>query len=214
MSSSVFTTWVKFLAKELKWLIMWPDRVVCNRNLPDMFRIYYPKCRVILDCTEVFIETPSDLAVAAQCWSDYKHHHTIKFLVGITPNGAISFLSDVFGGRASDLFIVKNCGFVDYLQPHDQVMVDRGFKIKDLLAFSQCSLAIPPSKRGGLQMSSTDVQDTSRIANVRIYVEQAIRRIKTFGILKRELPITLLPLADDITTVCSALCNLLPPLSV
>ena len=95
-----------------------------------MFREYYPKCRVILDCTEVFIETPSDLAVATQCWSDYKHHHTTKFLVGITPNGAISFLSDVYGGRASDLFIVQDCGFVNYLQPHDQVMVDRGFKIK------------------------------------------------------------------------------------
>ena len=214
VSSSVFTTWVKFLSKELKWLIMWPDRTVCYRNLPFMFRKYYPKCRVILDCTEDFIETPSDLAVAAQCWSDYKHHHTIKFLVGITPNGAISFLSDVFGGRASDLFIVKNCGFLNYLQPHDQVMVDRGFKIRDLLAFYQCSLTIPPSKHGGLQMSNTDVQDTSRIANVRIYVEQAIRRIKTFGILNRELPITLLPLADDVIIVCSALCNLLPPLSV
>ena len=136
------------------------------------------------------------------------------FLVGITPNGAISFLSDVYGGRASDVFIVQDCGFVNYLQPHDQVMVDRGFKIKDLLAFYQCTLAIPPSKHGGLQMSEFDVKDTSRIANVRIYVEQAIRRMKTFGILKREYPITLLPLADDIAIVCSALCNLLPPLSV
>ena len=63
-------------------------------------------------------------------------------------------------------------------------------------------------------MSNTDVQDTSRIANLRIYVEQAIQRIKTFGILNRELPITPLPLADDVTIVCSALCNLLPPLSV
>ena len=177
VSSSVFTTWVKFLSKELKWMIMWPDRVDCHRNLPDMFRNYYPKCRIILDCTDIFIETPSDLDVAAQCWSDYKHHHTIKVLVGITPNGAVSFLSDVYGGRASDLFIVNNSGFVNFLQPHDPVMVDRGFKIKDWLAFYQCSLAIPPSKHSGLQMSETDVRDTSRIANVRIYVEQAIRRM-------------------------------------
>jgi len=70
VSSSVFTRWVKFLSKELKWLIMWPDRIVCYRNLPYMFRKYYPKCRVILDGTEVFMETPSDLAVATQRWSD------------------------------------------------------------------------------------------------------------------------------------------------
>jgi len=213
LSSSIFTTWVKLLAKELRWLVVWPDRHIIHRNLPDMFRKYYRKCRVIVDCTEVYIETPSDLGIAAQCWSDYKHHHTIKFLVGITPNGAISFVSDVYGGRASDLFIVEDSGFLNYLQPQDQVMVDRGFKIRDLLAFYQCSLAIPPSKHGNIQMSGADVKETSLIANVRIYVEQAIRRIKYFEILKRELPITLLPLADDIVTLCSALCNLLPPLS-
>ncbi|PFX11930.1 THAP domain-containing protein 11 [Stylophora pistillata] len=121
-TSSIFTTWVKFLAKELKWRLVWPDRVDTHRNLPDMFRKYYPKCRVLLDCPEIYIETPSDLAVAAQCWSDYKHHRTIKFLVGITPNGAISLPSDGYGGRASDLFIVEDCGFVNYLKPHDQVM--------------------------------------------------------------------------------------------
>ena len=56
VSNCVFTTWVKFLTKELKWLIMWPDRTVCYRNLPFMFRKYYPKCRVILDCTEVLLK--------------------------------------------------------------------------------------------------------------------------------------------------------------
>ena len=62
-------------------------------------------------------------------------------------------------------------------------------------------------------MSNTDVQDTSRIANVRIYVEQPIRRKETFGILNRELSITLLPLAIDIISVFSTL-QVLPPLSV
>ena len=45
-------------------------------------------------------------------------------------------------------------------------MVDRGFKVKDLLAFYQYSLAKPSSKLGGLQITETDIQDTSRIANV------------------------------------------------
>ena len=53
----------------------------------------------------------------------------------------------------------------------DQVMADRGFKIHDLLSFYQCSLAIPPSKHANLQMSTSDVQKTSLIANVRIYIE-------------------------------------------
>ena len=63
-----------------------------------------------------------------------------------------------------------------------------------------------------MQMLPHDVRETSNIANVRIYVEQAIGRLKVFLLLKNELPISLLPLADDIVRVCCALCNLLPPL--
>ena len=212
--SSIFTTWVKFMCKELQWLILWPDRSIIQRNMPDMFLKYYPKCRVIIDCTEVYIETPSSLEIAAMCWSNYKQHYTVKFLIGITPNGAISFASPIYGGRASDAFIVKDCRFLNSLQPYDEVMADRGFKIHDLLSFHQCFLTIPPSKHTNLQMSPKEVKTTSRIANVRIYVEQAIKRIKHFLILKRELPISLLPLIDDIVIVCSSLSNLNEPLSL
>ena len=57
-----------------------------------------------------------------------------------------------------------------------------------------------------------DVRNSSHIANEQIYVEQAIGRMKVFHILKNELSIILIPLADDIVRVCAGLCNLLPPL--
>ena len=212
--NAIFTTWIKFLSRELGWLISWPERSVIRRNLPTVFRKYYPKCCVILDCSESFIETPSSLNDAAKCWSEYKHHTTIKYLVGITPNGAVSYLSECYGGRASDKFIVNDSNFLDFLRPGDQVMADRGFKIQDELAFHQCTLAIPPSKHNDLQMVSSAVQETSKIANVRIYVEQAIKRMKEYKFLKNEIPVSLLPLVDDITKTCVALCNLSPPLCV
>ena len=207
-ASSAFTTWVKLMAKELDWLISWSDRKIIQRDLSSMFRKYYLKCRVIIDCTELFVETPSSLEVAAMCWSNYKQHYTAKFLIGITPNGHISFVSETYGGRASDVFIAENSKFCNKLQPNDQVMADHGFKINNLSAFHQCSLKIPPSKHRNLQMSASDVQETSIIANVRIYVEQAIKSIKDFYILKKELPVSLLPLLDDIVVVFSAFCNL------
>ena len=91
-------------------------------------------------------------------------------------------------------------------------MADRGFKIKENLMMSMATLCIPPSCTASMQMLPSDVRKTSNIANVRIYVEQAIGRVKRFHILKNELPITLLPLVDDIVRVCCALCNLHPPL--
>ena len=88
--------------------------------------------------------------------------------------GAVSWVSLVYGGRSSDIHIVRDSGFLDLLEPFDQVMADRGFKIKTDLALKQCSLSIPPSAAKGSQMVKKDVHDTSNIANVRIYVEQAI----------------------------------------
>lgn len=212
LTSTIFTTWIKLMSREMSWLIEWPVRSIIRRNLPTMFRRYYPKCCIIIDCSELFIETPSSLDVAAMCWSNYKHHSTIKYLVGITPNGAISYLSKCYGGRASDIFIVNDCGFLNKLQPGDQVMADRGFKIHDVLSFYQCSLAIPPSKHTNLQMRTKDIHITSKIANVRIYVEQAIKRMKDYRILSCEMQIITFPIIDDIVTVCAALTNLLPPL--
>ena len=91
------------------------------------------KCRVILDCAEVFIKRPKSLINQACTWSEYKHHNTIKFLVGISPTGYITFLSDCYGGRASDRCIVKDSGFYNFLEREDMVMADREFQIHEEL---------------------------------------------------------------------------------
>ena len=210
--SSIFVTWMRLMRLELSHLVVWPAKDVIRANLPECFRIYYPKVRCIIDCTEVNIETPSSLDTQAICWSDYKHHCTIKFLIAITPNGLISYVSSCYGGRATDKHITRDCSFLYLLEPTDQVMADRGFKIREDLMSVQATLAIPPSTVGSLQMSSAHVRETSRIANVRIYVEQAIGRVKNFRFLKNEIPITCLPVVDDIVIVACALCNLLDPL--
>ena len=200
------------MRQELAHLIIWPSKRVVKEKLPACFQMLYPHVRCIIDCTEVFIETPSSLDIQAMCWSEYKHHCTIKFLVSITPNGMISYVSPCYGGRASDKFIFNNCGFLNFIEPHDHVMADRGFKVKEDLMTVQARLAIPPSTIGNLQMSSSAVRETSSIANVRIYVEQAIGRLKTFRFLKNELPITCLPVCDDVVIVTCGLCNMLEPL--
>ena len=91
-------------------------------------------------------------------------------------------------------------------------MADRGFKIRTELAMKQCTLCTPPSVAKGNQMTSSDVKNTSNIANVRIFVEQAIKRMKEFHILKTKQPILYLPVFDDIVRVIAALVNLRKPL--
>ena len=35
---------------------------------------------------------PSNLLARAKTWSSYNHHHTAKFLIGITPQGSVGWL--------------------------------------------------------------------------------------------------------------------------
>lgn len=97
----------------------------------------------IIDCTEIFIEVPSNPETSVQCWSSYKKHHTVKFLIVITPQGAIVFISCLFGGRASDVYITNNCGFFNVLLPNDYVLADKGFRLEDSFQMQQAHLVIP-----------------------------------------------------------------------
>ena len=161
--SSIFITWVKLMSKELSVLIVWPSRQQVKKTLPSCFRKLYPKVRCIIDCFECFTETPSGLDLAATLWSEYKHHYTFKVLVAIT-----------MAGRASDVFIVRNSGFLNMIEPYDEIMADRGFKVREDLMMHMATLCTPPSCASSMQLLPRDVRETSNIANVRIYVEQAI----------------------------------------
>ena len=76
----------------------------------------------------------------------------------------------------------------------------------------RAKLDIPPPSSGLEQMTKDNVKRTKKIANARIHVERAIGCMKWFTIIQHTLPITLIPLIDDILVVCAALCNLDKPL--
>ena len=84
-------------------------------------------------------------------------------------------------------------------------MADRGFQIREDLLHYYCHLSVPPGARLNDQMTTTECRTTNEIANLRIHVERAINRIKTYRILKNVMLITLLPLIDDIVHTCGAL---------
>ena len=88
-------------------LIKWPEKETLRLTLPTSFCKFFRNGCVIIDCTEVFIERPSNLLARAQTWSNYKHHSTVKFLIGITHQGTISFISKCVGGWMSDKEIVE-----------------------------------------------------------------------------------------------------------
>ena len=100
---------------------------------------------------------------------------------------------------------------VELLEAGDNVMVDRGFDIASIVP-DGVAVNMPPFLAGREQMTAAETEETMSIASVRIHVQWAIGRIKTYHILDGTLPNTLSPYATQIATVCGLLTNFLPPL--
>ena len=183
-------------------------------TLPSAFREKYPSTYCIIDGSEIFMETPSDLHMQSSTWSSYKHHNTAKFLIGCTPNGCISFISPLYVGSISDVELTRVSGLLNHIEgkPGISIMADRGFTIKDMLDDIGVKLNIPPFMEGRKQLPASEVSEGRKIASVRIHVERAIGRIKSFQILKHTIPVTLAGLSNQIVTVCAFLSNFKPVL--
>ena len=175
-----------------------------------------PSCVVIIDCFEVFLERPTNLLAIAQTFSSYKHHNTEKYLIGITPPGTVSYISHGWCGRVSDKRLAENCSMLDNLLPGDTVLADKGFDIKESVGLFCARVTTPAWTRGKKQLTGIEVEQTRRIANVRIHVERVIGVIRQkFSILSETHPIDAamavsgdLPMLDRIVRVCCGLVNL------
>ena len=83
--SRIFFTWITIMDIRLSQLVYWPERDELWRTMPQCFEFSFgKKTTVIIDCFEVFIERPTNLLARAQTFSSYKHHNTVKVLIGIT----------------------------------------------------------------------------------------------------------------------------------
>lgn len=110
--SSIFASWISFMKQELSPLLKWPSREKNDKHMSPK----YPKTRVIIDVTEFFysvLEIPQ-----LKVTPGLKSKNTFKALtcICITPNGAFSFVSDLWSGKISDRCITEKSGFLDYIE--------------------------------------------------------------------------------------------------
>ena len=71
----------------------------------------------------------------------------------------------------------------------------------------KCTLNIPAFSHGKA-LGAKALRQSRKFASVRIHVERAIRRIKTFKMLSGIIPLKLRYLLDQIVTIVAVLCNL------
>ena len=98
---------------KLHFLMHWQDLDI-RHTVPTIFKQHFPRLSCIIDWFEICIDRPVNLKARAQVYSNYKKHSTVKYLISCSPLGAINFLSNGWGGHATDTYIVRKSGFIRF----------------------------------------------------------------------------------------------------
>ncbi|XP_062599736.1 uncharacterized protein LOC134261311, partial [Saccostrea cucullata] len=209
--SRIIITWINFMYFQLKEINFWPSPVVIHEHMPQDFKSKFPNTRVILDATEISIERPSHVNCQSVTWSNYKHKNTLKTMIGCSPKGAITFISDSYGGSASDRQkIEKSCLLEPTLklfEKGDSIMADRGIMVQDLFANQDVHINTPTLLKGKSQLDPDEVVHDRRVTSKRIHIERVMGLSKSFKILKHGISKSKLQLGSRIIFICFAISN-------
>ena len=110
--------------------------------------------------TEIFVEQPALPELQQLTFSSYKSHNTYKGLIGISPTGAVIFVSDLYPGCISDKELTNRSGLLDMLVKGDAIMAGRGFGIEEDTILRGVKLNIPPFLRGRQQLDPSELVET------------------------------------------------------
>lgn len=204
----VFHTWLNFMYYQFKEIKIFQSKETVQEHMPRGFKNQFPNTRIILDATEIPIEKPSNVADQRSTWSSYKNRNTLKAMIGVSPRGVVTYVSDAYGGAASDRQIIENSDLLDgRFKKGDSIMADRGILVQDLFASQDVQVNTPTTMKGVNQLPAETVVKDRRIASKRVHVERVIGLAKTYKILENELDHSQTPLGGKIYYVCFILSN-------
>ncbi|XP_053963522.1 uncharacterized protein LOC128866651 isoform X1 [Anastrepha ludens] len=150
----VFARTIVKLARYLRYLVRWPDSKKYydrHKNLPFAFRSNLSHVQSLIEC----VETDMQRQIQIDC-SNY------KFILSITPNGIISYISDAFVGHHDDLTIFTSSNFQNVIPKYLSLVADPGKGIRRKRKPKQSSTSSSVPSTGNAETdSTTDSADES-----------------------------------------------------
>ena len=133
--SRICITWINFIYIRLKDIPLWSTCGLVQTHMPRVFKDLYD--------TEIFVETPGLPELQQLTFLSYKNHNTFKALMGISPGGVVTFVSQLSPGSISDRQLTLKSGLIKLLERGDSIMSDHGFDIQDELTPLGIRINIP-----------------------------------------------------------------------
>ena len=104
---NVVVTWINFMYLQWKEIDTWPGQDLVQQFIPTDFGQKFPKTRIILDGVEFPIQKPRNPEAQQATFSTYKNRNTLKAVIGASPGGLITHVTECYGGSVSDRALVE-----------------------------------------------------------------------------------------------------------
>uniref|UniRef100_A0A8C7MD68 THAP-type domain-containing protein n=1 Tax=Oncorhynchus kisutch TaxID=8019 RepID=A0A8C7MD68_ONCKI len=156
--------------------VFWPSRAELRKNLPAALHSTYPDCAVIIDCFRTHLNIDCSGETGASAGSN-----TLKYMIGMAPQGVVTFVSRGSPGSVSDKSLAEGCGFLGKLLPGDVVLADKDLDIGESVAAHGALLKITGCDGGEGSEGSEDVSLTDispERLSVRRHVERVVSMVK------------------------------------
>lgn len=170
--------------------VFWPSRAELRKNLPAALRTSHPDCAVIIDCFTVPFEEPVSRGNQQQQQQQRvlpisqgvgTSHNVLKYLIGVAPQGVVTFVSRGVLGNVSDKSLAEGCGFLCKLLPGDVILASRNLDIADSVAARGALFKIAGSYQGeayGTTEGAPLADASSETVSVQRHVERVISMVK------------------------------------
>jgi hypothetical protein len=205
--------WANMLADTLAQFFPVPTRSQMLRAYPKSVikKFGHAHIFMLLDAIEIFAEVASMKSVNAILYSAYKHHSTLKWLVGCDPIGTVwnDSISEGYPGAISDPIQTIVTNILEQIPFGCAVEVDKGFLIENECAFLGIHCVRPMKMlTGQMQQSKEDVALTQKVGKTRIPVEQVNGQMKnSASFFDKRIRLDQIGLADLICRVSYLLQN-------
>jgi hypothetical protein len=144
----------------------------------------FPAVRLIVDAKEQPFRRPDGWDHQKAFYSGKKKQHTVKYQVGVTPEGRVGTVSVSVPGSVHDLTLLRGSGLLDRLEEGEGVMTDKAYLGADV-GRPGLRVVLPFKRPPKGELSQSQKGYNRRVSRVRVKVEHVLAQLSRFQALRQ-----------------------------
>lgn len=211
--SQIFYKTINILYDKFKNIVFWPEK----DEMPEASREAVDnKIAFILHLFEIPTEAPSDKQLSAELTGS--SGHSLKYLIGVTPYGTISLISELPPNLTGYEVLTENSELLENVLPGDVIMTGSDFLGDSCVKKKKGE--IRAYKKTDNKLVPIDIGKTSNVTRLRNNIKSTIALLKQkYTILRGPVPMSVLSHKDGdsytaiekILCVCCCFINMCAP---